>query len=102
MPPDISKRAGSPHPAISGPAAIRLPIHRVGALRAMLGLILANLRMMLKGLRWWWYLVAGGLPVGELVSPIELGRSIWLPLAWLWPLLIWSALGNRERALHTE
>ncbi len=56
----------------------------------------SELKMLLKGQRWWWYAVAGGLFIAALVSPTENVRAYVLPLTWLWPLLIWSDLGNRE------
>ena len=56
---------------------------------------LSELRLLLKGLRWWWYAIAGGLIVAGVLSPANQTRQIWLPLAWLWPVLVWSPLGNR-------
>jgi hypothetical protein len=54
----------------------------------------AELRLMLKGQRWWWYLVALGLIVVGLTG--DHVRHEVLPYAWLWPLLVWSAMGVRE------
>lgn len=65
-------------------------------------LLVSELRLMLKNLRWWWYAVAAGLIAGGLLFPIEVGRQLFLPLAWIWPLLIWSGMGSRERRYHTE
>lgn len=59
-------------------------------------LLKAELRLLLKGQRWWWYAVAAGLIVAGLVAPPESGRKFALPLAWIWPILLWSSLGNRE------
>jgi ABC-type transport system involved in multi-copper enzyme maturation permease subunit len=61
---------------------------------AMLG---AELRLMLKGQRWWWY--AGvvlnlGLSLG---LPSAESRGIALCVAWIWPILLWSTMGVRER-----
>ncbi|MGD8472946.1 MAG: hypothetical protein PVH59_02405, partial [Anaerolineae bacterium] len=64
--------------------------------------VLSELRLMVKGNRWWWYVVAGGLCLAALLSPADRTRQIWLPLAWLWPLLIWSPLGNRAARHRTE
>jgi hypothetical protein len=55
-----------------------------------------ELRLLLKSVPWWWYMVSGGLILLELLRPIQEARVIWLSLAWLWPLLLWSQLGNRE------
>ena len=66
-----------------------------------IGLWLAELRLMLKGLPWWWYLVAMGLIVGGVAAPLPASQQIWLPLAWLWPILIWSPMGGREARFGT-
>jgi hypothetical protein len=58
--------------------------------------LLAELKLLLKGQRWWWYLGAAGLVVASLVSKSAVTREIILPLAWAAPLLIWSSIGNRE------
>jgi len=58
--------------------------------------LLAELRLMLKGQRWWWYAVALGLAFASLLSSSRDARQTWLPLAWIWPVLIWSAMGVRE------
>jgi hypothetical protein len=61
----------------------------------------AELHLMLKGTRWWWYAVAGGLIVAGLLVPVEGGREMLLPLAWIWPLALWSGLGSREARHNT-
>ncbi|HEX3554932.1 MAG TPA: hypothetical protein VIA62_17040 [Thermoanaerobaculia bacterium] len=61
----------------------------------------AELRLLLKGQRWWWYAVAAGLIVAGFAVP-EAGRRIVLPLAWIWPLLLWSSLGAREARFATD
>jgi hypothetical protein len=53
-------------------------------------------KLLFKGQRWWWYLVAVGLFIASLVNTPENVRSFILPITWLWPILIWSGLGNRE------
>ncbi|HSK81738.1 MAG TPA: ABC transporter permease [Thermoanaerobaculia bacterium] len=58
-------------------------------------LLKAELRLLLKGQRWWWYAVALGLIVAGLAVPPG-NRNVVLPLAWIWPILLWSSLGNRE------
>jgi hypothetical protein len=63
-------------------------------------MVIAELRLALKGVSWWWYLVAAGLIVGEVVSPVSSSR-FWLIAAWIWPLLIWSAMGTREARQRT-
>ena len=60
-------------------------------------ILILELKLLLKGQRWWWYLVAGGLFIVSLVNTPENVRTFILPITWLWPVLIWSGLGNRER-----
>jgi hypothetical protein len=61
----------------------------------------AELKLLLKGQPVWWFLIAAGLIVaGTLTGPAA--RQIVLPLAWVWPILLWSPLGSRAAAHHTE
>ena len=64
--------------------------------RRFVPLVFAELKVMLKGQSWWWYLGAFGFVVAGFAAPLEAARGIVLPLAWLWPLLVWSSLGSRE------
>jgi hypothetical protein len=51
---------------------------------------------MLKGLQWWWYLVAAGLIVASLIVSLDTAHGTLLPIVWVWPVLIWSSMGVRE------
>lgn len=62
----------------------------------------AELRLMLTGQRWWWYAVAVGLVVAGLFASGREARQTWLPLAWIWPVLVWSGVGVREVYHRTE
>lgn len=64
---------------------------------AFAGLLLAELKLLLRGQTWWWYVGALGLALGALLSPVAHGRAAWLPVASFWPVFAWSALGHRER-----
>lgn len=57
---------------------------------------------MLKGLPWWWYVGALGLVVAGVSqgADSEARRGL-LGAAWIWPVLVWSGLGVRERRHHT-
>ncbi|MGB8252037.1 MAG: hypothetical protein WCF08_02380 [Anaerolineaceae bacterium] len=57
--------------------------------------------MLLNGRRWWWWLVIAGLNIAILTFPLEVTKAYLLPIAWLWPLAIWSEMGNRERMKNT-
>jgi len=59
-------------------------------------ILLAELRLMLKGRKWWWYAVAAGFIVACAATPSASGRGILLACAWLWPVLMWSSMGLRE------
>ena len=74
----------------------RLPLPPFGQV------LLAELRLTLKGLRWWWYLVALGLIVVGLRPSDAQAQQGLLLAAWIWPVLVWSKLGVREKQHHTE
>jgi hypothetical protein len=65
-------------------------------------LAVVELRLMLKGQRWWWYAVAVGLLIGQLVAPDRAIRSGFLVAAWIWPILLWSQMGCREARHATQ
>lgn len=58
--------------------------------------LVAELRLMLKGRSRWWLLVALGLLIGSFAAPAGEPRGKVLAFAWFWPVLIWSAMGARE------
>ncbi|HYX69125.1 MAG TPA: hypothetical protein VE825_08325, partial [Terriglobales bacterium] len=64
-------------------------------------LVLAEVRLMLQGRSRWWYLVALGLWLGMLLSPLDAARQV-LAFAWIWPILLWSAMGTREARFSTD
>ncbi|MBI1807922.1 MAG: ABC transporter permease [Ignavibacteria bacterium] len=65
-------------------------------------MVIVELKVMLKGLSRWWYLVAFGLIIASLAVPLDVSRQILLPLAWVWPILLWSAMGVRETQYRTH
>lgn len=66
-----------------------------------LALVIAEFRLLIRGRKWWWYLVAAGLFVSCLLSPLTTPGSWAITLAWFWPVLIWSQLGTREAQFRT-
>ncbi|HEY2554892.1 MAG TPA: hypothetical protein VGI15_06560, partial [Candidatus Cybelea sp.] len=64
-------------------------------------LVLAELRLLLRGLNIWWYVVAAGLFVAQVPTDAK-AQSIVVGLAWIWPMLQWSQLGTRESVFSTE
>jgi hypothetical protein len=62
----------------------------------------AERRLALKGLHWWWYCVAAGLLIAQFASPLEISRGPLLGVAWIWPVMVWSAMGSRESRFGTR
>jgi len=67
-----------------------------------LRLVVAELRLMLRGQRWCWYIIAAGLSIACLASPLSASRGGVLLAAWIWPILIWSQMGCREARCNTQ
>src|ERR1019366_1766019 len=67
--------AGTNGAPAAGPAAVQsTPLARTARGSQFPRLVVSELRLMLKGRRWWWYLVAAGLFVASLVVPGGPGR----------------------------
>ncbi len=62
--------------------------------------LLGELRLLGKEVPWWWYIGALAWIVLGFLLPYDVAYKFFLPIAWLWPLPIWSSLGNRERRLR--
>ncbi len=72
------------------------PLNRASGRLRFVHLVGSELRLMLQGLRWWWYAVAAGFLIGQIVAPDPAVRSWFLIFAWIWPVLVWSQMGCRE------
>ncbi len=80
-----------------------LPAHaRAGAWRSYWQLLKAEVKLTFKGRSWLWYLVAAAIVVVSWLLPLDDAHLIVLPLAWVWPLTLWSAMGTREVRHHAE
>ena len=66
-----------------------------------IGLVSAELRLMLKGVSRWWYLVTLGFWITSLAAQLEISRGM-LTVIWIWPLLLWSKMGVRECIYQTS
>jgi len=86
--------APSETPAIA--AAHLTPLAERAASPRFAALVAAELRLMVKGRSRWWLLVALGLLIGTFAAPAGEARGKVLAFAWLWPVLLWSAMGTRE------
>lgn len=104
----VKRRAPALEPA-PAPAAEPVPLSSIhltplsaAATQFRFGALLAGeVKLFLKGQRWWWYAVAAGLIVAQLVVP---AGTLHYPLlaAWVWPMLILSGLGCRENRFDTR
>ena len=108
---ETKRAASAPTPEINGAivhaAAAETPAHltplpTTRPHNSFATLVAAELRVMLKGKQWWWYVVAAGLSIACLVSPLESARGGVLIAAWMWPILVWSSMGSREKRCATE
>lgn len=64
--------------------------------------LLAEWRLLLKGMPWWWYLGMLALIVaGAINGANPQARRALLGAAWLWPVLVWSGLGVHEKEHRT-
>jgi hypothetical protein len=64
--------------------------------------LLAEPCLILRGCPWWWFVVAGGLTIAGLATTNDAQRGLLQAVAWLWPVLLWSSMGSRERRYHAE
>lgn len=92
--------SNSAEPASAFPTsatAVRLtPLNRTANRFSFFNVLLAELKLLVKGQRWWWYAGAAGLIIASAVSPAEAVRQFILPIAWAWHILLISPIGNRE------
>jgi hypothetical protein len=101
----LEAEASWPRSSVEAPAAVPIyptplphDVHGFGFTR----ILVAELRLALQGMRWWWHAVAAGLLIAQLASPLEISRGPLLGVAWLWPALIWCAMGSRELRFATS
>lgn len=82
-------------------SAAALP--RVTVRESFLPLVLAEWRLMMKSASLGWYIVAVILAILCLVLPAAVSSKwmIW-PVTWMWPLVFWSGIGNREERYQTQ
>jgi hypothetical protein len=104
----VKKKGGkvtAPEPAFSEAipvAQVHLTPLTVAHTRFRFGaLFIAELKLLLKGRRWWWYVITLGLMIAQVTSDLENARML-LAVAWLWPILLLSGLGNREARHNTR
>jgi len=99
--PSSVDRAVPLSPPVPITAAHLTPLARTSANSRFPQLVMSELRLMLKGQRWWWYATVAGLLVGQVVSPARDVRSGFLIAAWIWPIFLWSQMGCRDARYNT-
>ena len=93
---NASKTKPEPAPITKADSAVQLtPLKASTGQFGFVRVLVSELKLLIKGQPWWWYAVAGGLFIAGLANPVETSRTYLLPFTWLWPVLIWSSLGNR-------
>ncbi|GFE18930.1 ABC transporter permease [Streptomyces glebosus] len=66
-------------------------------------LLVGEVRILLQGIPlWWWAGVLTLTAVSQLVTPATGVTRVLLPLAWIWPVLIWSRLGTQRHEHGVE
>lgn len=96
----------APEPA-SAPQSLSQPAHLTPLTAStnnftFLRVLISELKLLLKGQRWWWYAIAVGLFIAGIANTATNARQFVLMIAWVWPILIWSGLGNRELYNNTR
>ena len=69
---------------------------------AFVRLVIAESKLAVKGLHWWWYAVAAGLLIAQATAPLATSRQQLLGTSWLWLVLVWSGMGARETRFGTR
>ncbi|GKU76375.1 ABC transporter permease [Paenibacillus sp. L3-i20] len=66
-------------------------------------LVRAEWQLMMKGASLIWYMIALILCILCMTLPVT-ASSQWMiwPLTWIWPMLLWSGMGNKEIRFRTE
>jgi hypothetical protein len=84
-------------------SAVTLTPLRAGPVHFRFGaMLVAELRLMLKGQKWWWYAGAVLLVALAAALPGAQARGVALCVAWIWPVLMWSTMGVRESRDRTS
>jgi hypothetical protein len=64
--------------------------------------VLTEFRLIARGRKWWWYTVTIGFIIANLASPLEVCRRWLIPASWIWPIFLWSSMGNSEKRFQTH
>jgi hypothetical protein len=99
QPTNVIETLASPSPKpVEGhltPLPATRPLFRFDAL------FVAELKLLLKGQRWWWYVISAGLVIAQFTNEPDI-THILLVISWLWPILLLSGIGSREARHSTR
>jgi hypothetical protein len=88
---------------VTAPPAIKLtPLGERAQHIRFVSIVRTEFLLMLKGHGWWWYAGAIGLIVAVPLVPSEKAAQMLFAAAYLWPILVWSKMGNREMRHQTH
>ena len=65
-------------------------------------LVLLELKLLVKGYRWYWFALMGLLWIGTVVADETATRQVLTAMCALAPILVWSKLGVREARFRTN
>jgi hypothetical protein len=65
-------------------------------------LVWLEILLLVKGLKWYWLAGMAILWIGCLVTPTEDVRKFWYIATAIWPILVWSKMGERETHYQAE
>lgn len=91
----------STSPALSHPVHLT-PLRGSKSSAPFFRVLSSELKLLLKGQRWWWYAVMLGLILAGAINTAQNSRQFVLMMAWIWPILVWSGMGNRELRNNTQ
>jgi len=100
--PEVGEQLGVHSPDLRLSVSHLTPLLRTRPRIRFFSLVVAELRLTLRGHGWWWYMGAAGLFVACLASSLTAARSGVIVAAWLWPVLLWSQMGTREAQFSTR
>jgi len=89
-------------PVLASPTLTPLAVRGQANLTTGIAILVNELRLLFKEVPWWWYIGALLWIALCLFLPFDIARTIFLPIAWLWPLPIWSSLGSREKQHNVQ
>lgn len=80
-----------------------LPTAKVSYGNPAVRLLYSEIRVLLQGIPWWWWSGVALLAlISQVVTPASGVSRVLLPLAWIWPVLIWSRLGTQRHEADVE